>query len=120
MLPTVATRSTPRREATETTIFADRVRPHWIVAHEIGCPGCKGTNYWATGDSWSFLDMILYSPALDSGSQWQMQPQSVAIVDSYVGQLNDDSTVRRFDPMMRTGVSDHLPLIATLEATSAR
>ncbi|MEL7451407.1 MAG: endonuclease/exonuclease/phosphatase family protein, partial [Pseudomonadota bacterium] len=48
--------NTPSREMTETTIMDDRVRPFWQVAHEVGCEGCRGTNYWARGDSWSFLD----------------------------------------------------------------
>ncbi|MEM6474355.1 MAG: endonuclease/exonuclease/phosphatase family protein, partial [Planctomycetota bacterium] len=48
--------NTPQREMTNTTIMDDRVRPHWLVAHELGCADCLGTNYWRTGDSWSFLD----------------------------------------------------------------
>ncbi|MEM9058524.1 MAG: endonuclease/exonuclease/phosphatase family protein, partial [Pseudomonadota bacterium] len=51
--------NTPRREMTDTTIMDDRVRPFWQVAHEVGCAGCKGTNYWPPEKSWSFLDMVL-------------------------------------------------------------
>ncbi len=107
--------NTPSREMTETTIMDDRVRPFWQVAHEAGCEGCKGTNYWARGDSWSFLDMVLFSPANTGGDAWHMPDGGVFIADKYNDQRNDDGTVKRFDLDARRGVSDHLPLVMTLE-----
>jgi len=110
--------NTPRREQVETSIMNDRVRPQWTVAHEQGCEGCKGTNYWATGDSWSFLDMILYSPARSKGSQWRLSDGGVFVADAASGQMNTEGTVNRFNLDAREGVSDHLPLVVTLEAVS--
>ncbi len=108
--------NTPLREMTGTTIMDDRVRPYWIVAHEVDCEGCKGTNYWSRGESWSFLDMILFSPA--KGDVWRIREGGVFIAASKDDQLNDDGTVKRFNLDAREGVSDHLPLVMTLESVA--
>ncbi|MEM7054963.1 MAG: endonuclease/exonuclease/phosphatase family protein [Pseudomonadota bacterium] len=105
--------NTPQREKDDTTIMDDMVRPYWTVAHEVGCDGCKGTNYWFTGQSWSFLDMILFSPS--DASDWVLDVESVEVVTAYPGQINADGTPNRFDLEQREGVSDHLPIVMTLE-----
>ena len=110
--------NTPLREMTDTTIMDDRVRPFWTVAHELDCKGCRGTNYWARGESWSFLDMILFSPARTAEQRWGIKKGGVFIADSYSDQLNADGTVKRFNLAGREGVSDHLPLVMALEAIS--
>lgn len=105
--------NTPKREMADTTIMDVRVRPFWTVAHEVGCEGCKGTNYWSRGDSWSFLDMILFSPA--PTSDWRLDAGSVELVTAYEDQLREDGTPKRFDLEAREGVSDHLPIVASIE-----
>lgn len=105
--------NTPKREMEDTTIMDVRVRPFWTVAHELGCDGCKGTNYWSRGETWSFLDMILFSPA--SAGRWQLDAASVEVVTAYDDQLRSDGTPERFDLEGRKGVSDHLPIVASLE-----
>ncbi|MEO1201143.1 MAG: endonuclease/exonuclease/phosphatase family protein, partial [Pseudomonadota bacterium] len=107
--------NTPKREVENTTIFADRVRPSWIVAHELGCGDCRGTNYWATGDSWSFLDMILYSPSRGENTTWGISADSVRIANRTSQQMRPDGRPRRFSAEPLAGVSDHWPLILTLE-----
>lgn len=111
--------NTPKREMEGTTIMDDMVRPYWTVAHEVGCDGCKGTNYWSRGETWSFLDMILYSPAADGEAGWRLAPGSVEVLDGYADQLRADGTPKRFDLERREGVSDHLPILMTLEAVDA-
>ncbi len=108
--------NTPAREMTGTPIYDDRVRPFWTVAHEVGCEGCKGTNYWERGDSWSFLDTILFSPAASADSEWRIKEGGVFLADQFADQMNDDGTVKRFDLENLEGVSDHLPLVITLES----
>ena len=105
--------NTPQREKDGTTIMDEMVRPYWTVAHEVGCDGCKGTNYWSRGQSWSFLDMILFSPSDASG--WSLDIDSIEVVTAYADQLNPDGTPKRFDLEGRQGVSDHLPIVMTLE-----
>ena len=107
--------NTPRREMEDTAIMDEMVRPYWIVAHETGCDGCKGTHYWARGKSWSFLDMILYSPARNGAREWRLEPGSVRVLDGFADQLRADGTPKRFDLERRQGVSDHLPILLTLE-----
>ncbi|MEM9334811.1 MAG: endonuclease/exonuclease/phosphatase family protein [Pseudomonadota bacterium] len=112
--------NTPLREVTGTSILDDRARPFWTIAHEVDCEGCKGTNYWSRGQSWSFLDTIFFSPANAADSDWRIKTGGVFIADQYPDQLNDDGTVKRFDLGALEGVSDHLPMVMTLQAASAK
>ncbi|MEE4329312.1 MAG: endonuclease/exonuclease/phosphatase family protein [Wenzhouxiangella sp.] len=105
--------NTPKREMEDTTIMDDMVRPFWIVAHEVGCEGCKGTNYWRRGESWSFLDMVLFSPS--SAGRWTLDVDSVEVVTAFEDQLHEDGTPKRFDLEQREGVSDHLPIVMVIE-----
>ncbi|MEM8815076.1 MAG: endonuclease/exonuclease/phosphatase family protein [Pseudomonadota bacterium] len=110
--------NTPQREVEGTTILDDMARPYWTIAHETGCKGCRGTNYFARADSWSFLDMIFYSPSAGAASEWRIKRGGVYIADSYDDQLNEDGTPKRFNLEGRYGVSDHLPLVMTLETVN--
>lgn len=107
--------NTTGTEVAETGILDRLARPHWIIAHEIGCKGCPGTNYYARGDSWSFLDMLLYSPARGENATWQIRANSVHIANATDAQTTPDGTPRRFESEPFAGVSDHWPLVMTLE-----
>ena len=58
--------NTTRSEDAEKRLLDTWARPHWTLAHDIGCQDCKGTHYYARGDDWSFLDMIFFA-----GSPWR-------------------------------------------------
>jgi len=90
------------------------VRPYWTVAHEQ-CQGCRGTQYYAPDDSWSFLDMILFAPGRGEKTTWQIRAESVRIANQLAQQVTKDGTPLRFDPLERIGVSDHWPVQLTLE-----
>lgn len=105
--------NTPKREMEGTTIMDEMVRPFWTVAHEVGCGHCPGTNYWSRGQSWSFLDMILFSAP--QPSPWVLDTDSIDVVTAYEDQLHADGTPKRFDLAAREGVSDHLPIVMELE-----
>ena len=94
------------------------VRPYWTVAHEVGCAGCKGTSYYAPRDDWSFLDMILWSPAEIRGENatWDLRADSVRIANAAPGQKRADGTPRRFEMPGGSGVSDHWPVVVTIES----
>jgi endonuclease/exonuclease/phosphatase family metal-dependent hydrolase len=104
-------------EDREKNMLARFARPYWPVAHEAGCDGCKGTSYYAPRDDWSFLDMILWSPAVDSGENatWQLRADSVRIANAAAGQVRPDGTPWRFEMPAGSGVSDHWPLVVTIE-----
>jgi hypothetical protein len=90
-------------------------RPHWTLAHDLGCEGCKGTYYYGRDDNWSFLDMILLSPARGAKTTAQIRGDSVAIANGYPHQVSKSGAPARFSRENSTGVSDHWPMIATIE-----
>jgi len=92
-------------------------RPLWTVAHEVGCESCRGTSYYARRDDWSFLDMILWSPASDGGENatWVLRADSVWIANRTPGQVRPDGTPWRFEMPGGEGVSDHWPVVAVIE-----
>ncbi|MDH3551054.1 MAG: endonuclease/exonuclease/phosphatase family protein [Gammaproteobacteria bacterium] len=90
------------------------VRPSWTVAHD-NCDGCPGTQYYSRDKTWSFLDTILYSPASGTDQRWQIAPGSVALVNKLAAQVTKDGTPARYYSAERVGVSDHWPLVLTIE-----
>ena len=109
--------NTPSREVAADNMLERFAYTDWTVAHERCVDPCPGTNYWARGDSWSFLDMIFYSPGTSS---WQIRNGSVHIANAYAPQVTGEGTPARFRLAERSGVSDHWPLVMTLERVSAR
>ncbi|MBT8090691.1 MAG: endonuclease/exonuclease/phosphatase family protein [Gammaproteobacteria bacterium] len=92
-------------------------RPDWTLAHDIGCGGCKGSHYYARDDSWSFLDMILFAPPRGGNTTAQIRADSVQIANRNTAQVSSKGTPERYNSARRTGVSDHWPMIATIEVT---
>lgn len=100
-------------------MLARYVRPHWTVAHEVGCEACRGTSYFAPRDDWSFLDMILWSPDGVRGEDatWRLDEKSVRIPNRAPGQTRTDGTPWRFEMPGGNGVSDHWPMLITIESS---
>lgn len=99
--------NTISREMQQTSILTDNVRPHWQIAHELGCGDCKGTYYYARDDNWSFLDMILFA---QGESRWAIVADSVRIENTTADQVTAQNTPNRFELPEGTGVTDHWPL----------
>jgi len=89
------------------------VRPHWSTVSNDICEDCPGTNYYSRGDSWSFLDMVLFSPSDDENTAWQVR--SVGLANTVPAQVTADGKPNRYHSAPRTGVSDHWPVLMTLE-----
>lgn len=106
--------NTTSSEDREKQMLERFVRDDWIVAHDF-CDGCPGTHYYARDDVWSFLDTILYAPADAAGKRWRLDRDSVRLADDHPEQLREDGTPKRYDAAERTGVSDHLLLLVTIE-----
>jgi endonuclease/exonuclease/phosphatase family metal-dependent hydrolase len=98
-------------------ILSRFARPYWSVAHELGCDDCRGTYYYAPDDNWSFLDMILFSPARGEKTTSRLRADSVAIANRTPAQVASDGTPARHNSAERSGISDHWPIIATIEVT---
>ncbi len=109
--------NTTSAEDREKSMLERFARPGWIVVHEHGCRRCKGTSYFPPRDDWSFLDMILWSPATARGEKatWQKRADSVAIANRIAAQVRKDGTPARFEMPGGRGVSDHWPLVFTIE-----
>ncbi len=107
--------NTTSREDAERKLLDRYARPDWTVAHDLGCGPCKGTHYYARDDSWSFLDMLLFAPGRGADTTARIRADSVQIANKIPAQVTIDNTPRRFDAAGRRGVSDHWPMIATIE-----
>jgi endonuclease/exonuclease/phosphatase family metal-dependent hydrolase len=90
------------------------VRPYWTVAQDM-CKDCRGTYYYGRDDTWSFLDMILFSPARGKKTTWQIRAGSVRIANQTPDQVAPDGTPAHFDAAAGTGVSDHWPLVVEID-----
>ena len=110
--------NTTSAEVLQQSMLERYVRGRWVVAHEQGCKGCRGTQYYSPADSWSFLDMILWGkPASrDEEPRWQLAPGSVRIANEAPGQTTADGTPARFRLPEGSGVSDHWPLAVDIRA----
>ena len=108
--------NTTSTEMREQGMLERFVRPLWTAVHEY-CDGCPGTHYYARGDSWSFLDMILFAPPRSEKTTWRMRADSVRILNGMPAQVTRDGTPNRYRAAAGTGVSDHWPLVVTIETT---
>lgn len=109
--------NTTSAEDDEKKLLETYARPHWTVAHDLGCRACKGTHYYARDDSWSFLDMLLLSGNRGKKTTAWFRADSVRIANAYPAQVSDLGTPERFRWAQQSGVSDHWPMIATIELT---
>jgi len=109
--------NTTAREDLEKNILQRFARGLWVVVNDQGCSGCEGTYYYAPDDSWSYLDLILWSPAEISGEDatWSIRAGSFAIANTGPGQTSEDHRPVHFELPQGDGVSDHWPVIVTLE-----
>lgn len=107
--------NTTRSEVDTTGILDRWVRPSWTIGHDTGCGDCRGTYYYARDDSWSFLDMILFSPARSGNATWGIRADSVRVANARLAQRTPDGAPARFEPARGTGVSDHWPLLLSIE-----
>jgi len=90
-------------------------RTSWIVSNDL-CAGCKGSSWYGVDDTWSYLDMILWRPCCGDNTTWQVRADSVRIANETVAQVRDDGTPNRFRLPDGTGVSDHWPVLMTIES----
>lgn len=88
------------------------LRSGWVISNDL-CEGCPGTHYYARDNRWSFLDMVVYAPAEAGGAAWTVS--AVEIANAVAAQVTTDGTPNRYRSAERTGVSDHWPVVMTLE-----
>jgi endonuclease/exonuclease/phosphatase family metal-dependent hydrolase len=106
------------KEEAQHSMYAGKLGSDWLVSHLIGCKGCEGTHYYSRGQSWSFLDALLFSKNLDpvSGTApWKVDPQSITIPMESRYQTHTDGRPARFSHDSSTGVADHLPVFGIIK-----
>lgn len=106
--------NTPAREDRSENMLRLYAEPWWLVAHQIECDDCPGTNYYRVNDSWSFLDMILLSRNFLDGGNWGLVRGSVRLANAVPAQVTAEGTPRRFRMPQAEGVSDHWPLVLAI------
>ncbi|MEX2122858.1 MAG: endonuclease/exonuclease/phosphatase family protein [Woeseia sp.] len=113
--------NTTSEEDRNESMLARFAKPWWTVVHEAECRDnagpCRGTSYYARDGSWSWLDMILWSPGRCRGAQatWRIREGSVRIANNTSEQVQASGTPARFALPEGSGVSDHWPLHFSIE-----
>jgi len=92
------------------------VRPDWVVSNDL-CSDCPGTSYYSRDETWSFLDMILFSPDRGGKTTWRIRADSVRLGNRNPAQVTASGTPLRYDAVSRAGVSDHWPVVIVIEST---
>jgi len=109
--------NTTSKEDAREGLLDTYARPHWTLAHDVGCGNCDGSYFYRGDSSWSFLDMIFFAPGRGTKTTAQIRGDSVRIANGYPPQVSEEGTPERFRSDSGTGVSDHWPMIATIELT---
>ena len=107
--------NTTSREDAQEGLFDRYARPFWLVSNDR-CTECRGTAFYSRDQTWSFLDMILYSPGRGENTTWRLRANSVRLANQGPAQVTADGTPRRYDSASLSGVSDHWPITLTLES----
>ena len=97
-------------EDSELFIYNDQ-EDLWDVAHLVGCEDCKGTYYYSYGKSWSFLDTIFVSKQRNIS----YDTDSIRLHITEHNAYKDSGKPIRFNAKSKTGVSDHLPMVARIK-----
>jgi endonuclease/exonuclease/phosphatase family metal-dependent hydrolase len=105
--------NTTSTEDEEHNMLGRFVRANWPAVSNDLCDGCPGSHYYGRDDVWSFLDMVIFRPSDKADTAWQAT--SVELANKVAAQVTEDGTPQRYRSAERTGVSDHWPVVMTLE-----
>ena len=109
--------NTTSKEDAEVGLLDAHARPHWTLAHDVGCAECRGSYFYHRDSTWSFLDMIFFAAARGAKTTAQIRGDSVSLANGYPPQVSQKGTPLRFQSDTGTGVSDHWPIVATIDFT---
>ncbi len=115
--------NTTSEEDAEHDMLARFARPHWRVAHQEACRQCPpGSSYFPPDRSWSYLDMVLYSPGRDPdlAAGWDLSPDGTFVANATPEQVRSNGTPANYRLPQKRGVSDHWPVVMTIAPTEQR
>lgn len=97
--------------------FREIAGEKFTPSHVIGCHSCPGSIYYPPDKTWSFFDVILFPKQLVNGEDaWQVDPDSIRLMNESVYQTNRFGTPARFGSgKASVGVSDHWPMYAEIK-----
>ena len=72
-------------------------------------------HYYGRDDTWSFLDMILFSEPRRKKATWRIRADSVRIANRTEAQVTSPGIPLRYNAASQAGVSDHWPLVLSIE-----
>lgn len=81
----------------------------WDISHIAGCSNCSGSHYYRRDDNWSFLDVII----IKENRGITFKNESINVLKTNIN-TNKEGKPLSFDMNNGRGVSDHLPVIATI------
>ena len=81
----------------------------WDISHIAGCSNCSGSHYYRRDDNWSFLDVII----IKENRGISFRNESINVLKTNIN-TNKEGKPLSFNMNNGRGVSDHLPVIATI------
>ena len=81
----------------------------WDISHIAGCSNCSGSHYYRRDDNWSFLDVII----IKENRGISFKNESINVLKTNIS-TNKEGKPLSFNMNNGEGVSDHLPVIATI------
>ena len=81
----------------------------WDISHIAGCSNCLGSHYYRRDDNWSFLDVII----IKENRGISFKNESINVLKTNIN-TNKEGKPLSFNMNNGEGVSDHLPVIATI------
>lgn len=81
----------------------------WDISHIAGCSNCLGSHYYRRDDNWSFLDVII----IKENRGISFKNESINVLKTNIS-TNKEGKPLSFNMNNGEGVSDHLPVIATI------
>jgi len=81
----------------------------WDISHIAGCSNCSGSHYYRRDDNWSFLDVII----IKENRGISFKNESINVLKTNIN-TNKEGKPLSFNMNNGEGVSDHLPVIATI------
>ena len=102
-------------EEDEAQLFKKIATPSTWVSHFVGCKQCPGTHNYRK--SWSFLDVHLYSKALQSEGKasYRILPETIDVIRYDPLHIRRGKYPNRWDGDTKDGVSDHFPLYVRIK-----
>ncbi|MFL2721005.1 MAG: endonuclease/exonuclease/phosphatase family protein [Gammaproteobacteria bacterium] len=95
-------------EADKNKTFAS-LDKDWDISHIAGCSNCFGSHYYRRDDNWSFLDVII----IKENRGITFKNESINVLKTNIN-TNKEGKPLSFNMNNGEGVSDHLPVIATI------